>query len=78
MLGLEIDHRDSGSKGDAGSCPILTSLVNTAELHELNPQAYLADARERIVSGPTGSHQLHELLAWNLKEASELGALVAA
>jgi hypothetical protein len=32
----------SGSEGGAESWAILASLVNTAKLHELDPQAYLA------------------------------------
>ena len=59
----------SGSEGGAESWAILASLVNTAKLHELDPQAYLADVLERIVSGRTKSHRLHELLAWNWKAA---------
>jgi transposase len=54
----------SGSEGGAECWAILASIVNTAKLHDLDPQAYLADALERIVSGRTKSHQLHELLAW--------------
>lgn len=64
----------SGSEGGAESWEILASLVNTAKLHELDPQASLADVLERIVSGQTKSHQLHELLAWN-KAARGFGAL---
>ncbi|MHC2564626.1 hypothetical protein ACVIVD_006661 [Bradyrhizobium liaoningense] len=59
----------SGSEGGAESWAILASLVNTAKLHELDPQSYLTDVLERIVSGRTKSHQLHELLAWNWKAA---------
>lgn len=54
----------SGSEGGAERWAIVGSIVNTAKLHDLDPQAYLADALERIVSGRTKSHQLHELLAW--------------
>jgi hypothetical protein len=43
-----------------------------------DPQTYLAGVLERIVSGRTKSHQLHELLAWNWKAARELSARVAA
>ncbi|MGY3622370.1 hypothetical protein ACVJGD_008566 [Bradyrhizobium sp. USDA 10063] len=50
----------------------------TAKLHELDPQAYLADVLERIVSGRTKSHQLHELLAWNWKVARQRTAQAAA
>src|ERR1700726_2160626 len=68
----------SGSEGGAESWAILASLVNTAKLHDLDPQAYLADVLERIVSGRTKSHQLHELLAWNWKAAHARIAQVAA
>jgi transposase len=68
----------SGSEGGAESWAILASLVNTAKLHELDPQAYLTDVLERIVSGQTKSHQLQELLAWNWKVARQRAALVAA
>ena len=68
----------SGSEGGAESWAILASLVNTAKLHELDPQAYLADVLERIVSGRTKNHQLHELLAWNWKAAHARTTQVAA
>jgi hypothetical protein len=45
------------------SWAILASLVNTAKLHESDPQAYLTDVLERIVTGRTKSHQLSGLLA---------------
>jgi hypothetical protein len=47
----------------ASRCWTDTLLVNTAKLQELDPQAYLVDVLERIVSGQTRSHQLRELLA---------------
>lgn len=68
----------SGSEGGAESWAILASLINTAKLHELDPQAYLTDVLERIVSGQTKSHQLHELLPWNWKAARERAAKLAA
>jgi transposase len=61
----------AGSEGGAESWSILASLVTTAKLAGLDPQAYLTDVLERIVSGRTKSHQLHELLAWNWKAARE-------
>ena len=64
----------SGSEGGAESWAILSSILNTAKLHELDPQAYLTDVLERIVSGRTKSHQLHELLAWNWKAAHRRAA----
>jgi len=38
-------------------------------LHELDPQTYLADVLERIVSGQTKVNSLHELLPWAWKAA---------
>ena len=61
----------AGSEGGAESWAILASLLNTAKLNDLDPQTYLTDVLERIVSGRTKSHQLHELLAWNWKAEHE-------
>ena len=61
----------AGNEGGAESWAIIASLVASAKLSGLDPQAYLADVLERIVSGRTGNHQLHELLAWNWKAARE-------
>src|SRR6202048_2182831 len=61
----------SGSEGGAESWAILASLLNTAKLNGLDPQTYLCDVLERIVSGRTKNHQLHELLAGNWKAARE-------
>ena len=52
----------AGSEGGAESWAILGSLVTTAKLNDLDPQTYLTDVLERIVSGRTKSHQLHDLL----------------
>lgn len=71
-------HYAAPSEGGAESWAILASIVNTAKLHELDPQAYLTDVLERIVSGRTRSHQLHELLAWNWKAARQRTAQAAA
>jgi transposase len=50
--------------------------VSTAKLHELDPQTYLADVLEKIVSGQTKMNALHELLPWTWKaaRAAEMGA----
>ena len=68
----------AGSEGGAESWAILASLLNTAKLNDLDPQTYLTDVLERIVSGRTKSHQLHELLAWNWKAARQRAAQAAA
>jgi transposase len=68
----------AGSEGGAESWSILASLATTAKLNGVDPQTYLTDVLERIVSGRTKSHQLHELLAWNWKPARERSERVAA
>lgn len=59
----------AGSTRGAEAWAILASIINTAKLHELNPQIYLTDVLERIVSGQTKVNALHELLPWNWKAA---------
>jgi transposase len=54
----------AGSTRGAEAWAILASIINTAKLHELDPQTYLADVLERIVSGQTKVNALHELLPW--------------
>ncbi len=39
------------------------TLLGTAKLNNLDPQAWLADVLERIADQPV--HRLHELLPWN-------------
>jgi transposase len=68
----------SGNEGGAQSWAILASLINTAKLNNLDPQTYLLDVLERIVSGRTKHHQLSELLAWNWKAARERNERAAA
>jgi len=52
--------------------------VNGRNWHEFDPQTYLADVMERIISGRTKSHQLSGLLVWNWKAARERTARAAA
>jgi hypothetical protein len=59
----------AGSAVGGANWAILASLINSAKLHELDPQTYLADILERIVSGRTKVNALHELLPWNWKAA---------
>jgi transposase len=59
----------AGSARGAEAWAILSSIINTAKLHELDPQTYLADVLERIVSGQTKVNSLHELLPWAWKAA---------
>ena len=43
----------AGSSSGGERWAILASLINTAKLHEIDPQTYLADVLDRIVSGRT-------------------------
>jgi hypothetical protein len=60
-----------GNEGGGETWAILASLLNTAKLHGVDPQAYLTDVVERMVSGATKNNQLDELLVWNWKAARE-------
>jgi transposase len=60
-----------GDEGGGETWAILASLLNTAKLHEVDPEIYLTDILERMVSGATKNNQLHELLVWNWKAARE-------
>jgi hypothetical protein len=59
----------AGSPRGAEAWAILASIINTAKLHELDPQTYLADVLEKIVSGQTKVNGLRELLPWAWKAA---------
>ena len=42
----------------------MASLVATAKLNGVDPQAWLTDVLERMVSGRTKAHELERLLPW--------------
>jgi transposase len=44
---------------------LVATLIQTAKLNLLDPQAWLTDVLERIVSGRTKQNELHTLLPWN-------------
>ncbi|MEF2074546.1 IS66 family transposase [Consotaella aegiceratis] len=69
------NHLFAGSEGGAQTWAILASLINTAKLNGIDPQTWLLDVVERIVSGRTPINRIDELLASNWKPA---GAAVAA
>jgi transposase len=59
----------AGSDGGARHWAIVASLVATAKLNGIEPQAWFADVLERMVSGRTKSGQLDTLLPWAWKAA---------
>jgi hypothetical protein len=71
-------HLFAGSERGARAWACLASLLNTCKLNDVDPQTWLTDVLERIVSGRTKSHQLHELLPWEWKTARAAEDLRAA
>ena len=61
----------AGSKSGGESWAILASLVNTAKLNDIDPELWLADVPERIVSGATPINRLDTLLPWTWKAERE-------
>jgi transposase len=55
----------AGSDSGGERWAILASLINTAKLHNIDPQTYLADVLDRMVSGRTKVNTLRDLLPWN-------------
>jgi IS66 C-terminal element len=49
---------------------VKATLIMTAKLNDVDPQAWLADVLARIASIPQG--RLHELLPWEWQKANEL------
>ena len=59
----------AGSHRGGERCAIIASLINTAKLHDIDPETYLADVLEPMVSGSTRANALRKLLPWNSKAA---------
>lgn len=57
----------AGSKRGGETWAILASLVNTAKLNDIDPEVWLADVLERVVSGATPINRLDTLLPWSWK-----------
>jgi transposase len=53
----------AGSDRGAERAAVMATLIMTAKLNDVDPQAWLADVLARIASLPLG--QLRELLPWN-------------
>jgi transposase len=65
----------AGSDGGARHWAIVASLVATAKLNGIEPQAWLTDVLEQMVAGRTKANELERLLPWAWK-AEQLEAAV--
>jgi len=74
---IGIGKKNSLFSGDEGGGETWAILLNTAKLNGVDPETWLADVLERMVSGQTKNNQLHELLVWNWKAAREAEARAA-
>ncbi|WP_448955021.1 IS66 family transposase [Labrys neptuniae] len=61
----------AGSSRGGETWAVLASLVNSAKLNGLDPETWLADVLERIVSGKVAINRLDALLPWNWKAEQE-------
>lgn len=59
-----------GRDGGARHWAIAMTLIQTAKLNGVDPQAWLTDVLERIVSGRTKAAELGSLLPWNWNHSS--------
>ena len=57
----------AGSDRGAERAAVMASLIMTAKLNDVDPQAWLADVLVRI--NDHAVHRLHELLPWNWRAA---------
>ncbi|MEB3422104.1 IS66 family transposase [Salipiger marinus] len=56
-----------GSARGGESWAVLASLVNTCKMNDIDPETWLSDVLERIVSGRTTINRPDELLPWTWK-----------
>ncbi len=66
----------AGSEGGGENWAIATTLIRTAILNGVDPQAWLTDVLEQMVSGKVNSRSLASLLPWAWRDAkrAELAA----
>jgi transposase len=65
-----------GSDRGGRRAAAMYSLIVSAKMNEVDPQAWLADVLARIAAHPT--HRLDELLPWNWKTAQQQGLAMQA
>jgi hypothetical protein len=68
LRGLALGRRAwlfAGSDRGAERAAVMVTLIQTARLNDVDPQAWLADIFARIPAHP--QNRIHELLPWNWK-----------
>ena len=60
----------AGSDGGAERWALAMTLIQTAKLNAVDPQAWLTDVLERIVARELKANELHRLLPWNWNAAN--------
>jgi transposase len=64
----------AGSDGGAERWALAMTLIQTAKLNGVDPQAWLTDVLERVVARQIKANELHRLLPWNWKAATAAAA----
>jgi hypothetical protein len=75
LRGIALGRRNwtfAGSDRGGERAAALYTLITTARLNDVDPQAWLADVLRRINDHPAA--RLHELLPWNWQRATEAAA----
>jgi transposase len=62
----------AGSDRGADRAAVMATLIMTAKLNDIDPQAWLADVLARIAAHP--AHRLDDLLPWNWRPPLQLAA----
>ncbi|MER9964798.1 transposase domain-containing protein, partial [Mesorhizobium sp. M0045] len=65
----------AGSERGAARAAAMATLIMTAKLNDVDPQAWLADVLTRVADTP--QNRLHELLPWNWQPRQILMASAA-
>ena len=63
----------AGSDRGGERAAAIYSLIGTAKLNDIDPEAYLRDVLTRIADHPV--NRIDQLLPWNAASSSELGPL---
>jgi hypothetical protein len=79
LRGLALGRKSwlfAGSDRGAERAAVMVTLIMTAKLNDVDPQAWLADVFARMAAHP--QNRLHELLPWEWKRPNRTPATAAA